>query len=506
MEKGWHTYVLKDLNVHYPIFPIKQMCYSGKKEKGKLLMGTINRKSIIEKVYEELMLYRKYKYMNKAKSNITTQVNSILDRMEDSKDELSWFCERATEGVLVELIVSWILADHDNRNIMHNLKYKGMRYNYTSLIGNVKTAEHYVKSEKIKNELENITLFYTETESLWNPMSKYYELKKILSFCRERITVEEVIQIMKKTNDSIRENLQSEKKSATVLGIESFNYKRVTQYIAVTELMLIDLLHISIAKKYGEQQYRLLRNCTLFMERVAEEVENQISNLKEKPYQFFVVNEEGKISSPISQAFVLKKQYEAYCDELKKIEEVLEMEIANNKQHFFDHRLIRYKNQRQYTSRRDLILDLKESEKIGGDDYNKLKKTKKYIDFCNERGEHLGENTNLILLRAVYQEVFMNKTKLPDKNRDFTAATIVEMRMGNEKVENRHEIFVEKKIQRGIFREYRLIEEYIGLNKVNRKYREIMKKIFELPDDISMYNMIRKVFEEVISIVGLMYE
>ena len=58
------------------------------------------------------------------------------------------------------------------------------------------------------------------------------------------------------------------------------------------------------------------------------------------------------------------------------------------------------------------------------------------------------------------------------------------------KVEKRHEIFLNEKIRRGYFRELQLLTEYRYYNEIVQKCREILNKIFLLPNDVLMYGVI----------------
>ena len=135
---------------------------------------------------------------------------------------------------------------------------------------------------------------------------------------------------------------------------------------------------------------------------------------------------------------------------------------------------------------------MKEKETVCKDDYKRLDKARAYIDYESGKGKmnYLDKN-NTYILRAIYRELFMNKAKLKDKSRrNITASAIVQDLLDGVKVEKRHEIFLNEKIRRGYFRELQLLTEYRYYNEILQKCRELLNKIFLLPNDVLMYSVI----------------
>ncbi len=135
---------------------------------------------------------------------------------------------------------------------------------------------------------------------------------------------------------------------------------------------------------------------------------------------------------------------------------------------------------------------MKEKETVCEDDYKRLDKARAYIAYESGKGKinYLDKN-NTYILRAIYRELFMNKAKLKDKSRrNITASAIVQDLLDGVKVEKRHEIFLNEKIRRGYFRELQLLTEYRYYNEILQKCREVLNKIFLLPNDVLMYSVI----------------
>lgn len=202
----------------------------------------------------------------------------------------------------------------------------------------------------------------------------------------------------------------------------------------------------------------------------------------------------------------MKQQYKAYAEEATQIEQMLEKDIDSHKTFFENPKPFHYGLAKLYSNKKQLIMDLKENDMVSGGDYKRLEKAKRYIDWANLKGEAIGDKEDVVLLRIVYREIFMNKAKLLDKSRNnLTSYTIVKKCMLGEQVEKRQGIFLDKKILRGRFREYNILLEYKYYNRINQECRRILNKILDLPNDELMYEMIHAVLSEILKIIGKAY-
>lgn len=269
--------------------------------------------------------------------------------------------------------------------------------------------------------------------------------------------------------------------------MESVYSDRVASYIKVTEVVIEEVLYSVIIKFAGHNQFKYLKTILQGLAQIDDEMQKIYCEEEKKPVQELIVNQNGKKSTPAMQYLTLRMQYKVYNDEATMIENLLEDDIEKNKDFFLNPRAVKHFWIRQYSDRLPLIKDLKERASVSSDDYTKLENAIEYI----ERYEGMPNSEYTITLRIIYRELFMNKVKLQDKGRkNHTAATITKKLIGGKEIENREWIFIEKKIQRGTFRELQILSEYKYFNKINQIYRGMMEKIFAFSNDELMYDKI----------------
>lgn len=464
-----------------------------------------NQYVILDKVYQFLIKFDKYAKMDNPKFVIENQVNRILERINNPNDDLSWFNTKATEDMLVELISSWIITEHLDRKIMSQLGYKGIRYRYESLIGECETAEECVNLQENENKLEKVSKTLEKLEDILNPWRWYELLQAEFFYYIKAGLFRRIIPSIYQYNNLMYINLMNEKQIGSKYDVDVINYKRVTQYMFVTECMLNKYLQYSIIKNRGNLQTELLRSAVAMVENIKDDIKSKIVKYSKTAYQYVIVDEVGKKSFPIGQIFTLKKQYEAYYEELKKIEMVLIKDIGENAKHYEVPAPYSHRYAEEYETTGKLVRDVSEKEEseLGGDDNNRLQKVRRYICLCNSLGDNLGDANDVLVLRIIYQEIFVNKAKT---KRGKTSLTIAKKRMNDETLSVNEEIFLDKKIERGWFREFGVTKEYILFLNIMDAYRGLMMQFFDLPEDSITYKMIRDTFERVISVIQALYE
>lgn len=434
-----------------------------------------------------------------------TEVERIIEYVKRTGSNLSWFNGKVSEELLTEMIVHWVVTPYESK-FLSQLFYQGIRYDYEPLIVPFSSVEKEMQSEEIQKQVKK----FREKVQIAEP---YFDVGTKLSLIMQKIQeyegldfnfIDEIIQI---NDEDIVLSLIKEKQLATIHGLEMIHSKRIAQYIKIPEIIVSEVLYSIIMKHRSIEQITTLKCILQCMSDVKKSLMQETSHiLNSVKYQELKINEDGKSSSAITQFFVILMQYRAYAEEVKKIDVILEEDIRYKENNFVRPGAFQHLFVDDYLSKWQLIRDLKEKESRGEYDLQRLEEAKRFIALCNEKNWQLGDANNLVLLRIVYREIFMNKARLPDYNRNNTSMTIARRMLGDEQVENREELFLEKKIQRGFFRETGLLQEYVLFNSILREYREMLLQVVSLPNDLLMYQGLKTILDEVLRIIKVLYE
>ncbi len=436
------------------------------------------------------------------------EVSRIIEYLTDFNSNLSWFQGKVSEDILVQIIVHWITTPFDDRKLLSKLvDGKGMRYNYVPLIVPFSSAEKEEQRDDINNKMKLLKKQLENSESLFSPDTKLISVMQKIKKHKGWDYFNLISEIRNINKDEIAALLIKEKQLAKVYGFEMVYFHRIAQYVKVSEIIVTELLYSIVVRFKAQEQLENLKEILKGLEILEKEVvEHTLKINNEVPYKELQINSYYKTVSPVTQAFVIYMQYKAYVEEMKNIENVLIQDINNNVRMFNDPKPFKHIRYTDYENDRQAILDLKESCKIGTNDYKKLNNTGRYIELMNSKGMQLGFYDDMVLFRIVYREIFMNKVTLSaNKNLDTTSLTIAEKILNNCDVTTREEIFLEKKIQRGGFRENNILKEYGVFNVILQKYRDIMLCVLSLPSDTLIYKFIENVLDETLKIIQSQY-
>lgn len=434
------------------------------------------------------------------------EANRLKKYLCDEEVALSWFVGKVSEEILVELATTWILTNFEERNILSQLKYKGIRYDYTVLVGELKSAEESVKSEKIKKELEELQNFYKMNDDCWNPKKYLPDIIKKIKACEGCEYAKLINEIRRINEKEILYGLYKEKQVAYNVRFESVYSQRIIDYIKVSESILLEILYKILVSsmwfKHSIPLEAILKEVCDFKEKISFHISEKCKKIE---YHEIILDEKGNKTSNVAQMFVLYMQYKAYIEETKKIEFVLEKEIRENIDEFLKVNILKHRFVSEYKNRRECILDFEENKMtLSSSDYDRLDNSRKFIRLCNEKSNGWGDEDSAVFLRIIYRDIFRGKIKLPERKRN--SQTIAKAFLNGEKIAKREELFLELIIRRGCFRELRRLNEYIIQNRIMQEYRDIMLMIMHLPTDILCYQMITDVFDEVLRIIRDIYK
>ena len=439
-----------------------------------------------------LAVYRNLKDQGWNSSEISSQCNRIIGMIKDDKSDLFKFWEKTDDNEIADFITN-IFCRKTQRNLLSQLDYTGMKYNLTELcIKKPKNEES--NSDQLNKKLE-------ENDSVFNPetlipcfvqCSKNYKKENFNEFCKTA----------RRYNTLALGTLLTEKK---IVESHSYNYlyfKRVAQYSKLTTIVLGDLLSKNLLWHVGyENSNEYINSVKQGLEFLKAFVEYAIERYKYlKPSSYSYRSENGTVDkiTMTDQRYVLYYQTKCYLEEVKKINGLLENEINENPDSFQKHQSTKYLRVSDYSYNnseqiRDFMED--ESKLITKNDLLKLDESKEFIKKANKEGFELGSEEDAILLKIVFREIFNNKTKQgTNKNEDRNAMTIARNWMKKGILSNRDWIFIECKLCRGRFREIKRIELYPYYNKILLTIEEILNKVYLLPNDEIMYDVISKIF------------
>lgn len=433
-------------------------------------------------------------------SRIKVEINRMVNHIQNQDSPLNMYVGRVEDEILAKYISELITTPFKDRKFISKLGFKGMRYDYTDLLGKPDSAEKYTDSDEAEENKKRVLELYSQIDM-------FFDQEKIMD------TILYLIEQIKENNESavdafegikeciclVNMQLKGEKILAACNDMESVYSVRVSSYAKLTESMVMEILY-RISTKFSRysQSKGWLKYILLGITQINDEVQKVYEKEIKKPFQELIINQEGKKSTPARDYITLGAQYKAYDNEATMIENLLESDIERNKEFFLNPRMVKYSQIQKYLDDLPLIKDLKEGKNVCEDDYKMLEKAKKVSSHL----EKINNSDSTIMLRIIYRELFMNKVKLQDKGRkNYTANTIAKKIISGKEIEKREWIFIEKKIQRGAFRECQILSEYKYFNKINQIYRGMMVKIFAFSNDVRMYDEIRNIAIRVLNLM-----
>ena len=464
-------------------------------------MESYDREKILQMVIDKVVDYKKENEEEYSLFFLKTQINRILDYCENKDSPLSLYPGNVSCSIMADIIFDMLKRKYKERNFLSELSYNGIKYDYSQLIYKAPSAEFEEQPEYIKKEIDEFLKQMDENENNFNPLQKITEFHEILCF-RTRKTDREILEEISFFNKNrIYDLVNLEKKIVKVIGLESVYVRRVGNYIKMSEIMISETLFFLIRRNLPEEQIKYFEIILNSMRKMKEKLFEEISTLcKNNKYQILIVNQDGKESSPITQFLTIYQQYRSVIEENKKIEEALENDIIENLDFFMKPTPVTHRFMTEYKSDIKLLIDLKESEKRSSSDKKKL------IQACDFMREWYGdtydkiEKIEVLNLRIVYREIFMNKVRLNNYNDNHTALYIANRFLNKKRVEDKELIFLEKKIVRGLFREMGILDLYVLYNKTLREFREMILQSLYIPRDDLINMKIRDIVEDVLNI------
>lgn len=425
--------------------------------------------------------------------DLKKEVERYFDYIKNPEHPLSYFNGRMSDNDLAKYICQLATTDFGagNRELVCNLSKKGMKYDFTHLPAKVESASHFDLSPEINDKLIELK------DAYYNPKSREENIIKMIKAYRYK-NYKDLILALRKENDLVLQVLIEEKEKVVEVGADSVYYLRISQYMDFSYVMLSEFLLYMIISCYGLEQKECLLEIIKYMD------DNfPLPCMKENTasHQKVVINKNGDTVSPAPQAFGLRIGKKQIWDEEEQIERVLEDDMRKNEEFFKPPKHFLHNKISEYETNRKLIIDLIGKNQVHNDDYVKLEEAKEFIELWGMIDGTLGNEEDIYLLYMVFREIFINKARLPDKEKNLTALTIARrFLVGDDELRRWDEVFINKKLQRGRFWILGLQDEYFLYNKILQKYRKTLLEVFDILNDISSYLLIHEIGESILSI------
>ncbi len=431
-------------------------------------------------------------------NDLKKEVEHYLKYVRNADHPLSYFNGRMSDDDLAKYICQLATTDFGkgNRKLIYNLNKKGMKFDFTHLPAKVESASSFNLSPELENKLIEVENDLDGKSIYYNPKIREKDIIELIQSYRHK-DYRNLVWDLIYENDLMFNALIEEKERAVKFGLDSVYYIRILQYIEFSYVMVAEFLFYIITSYFDVGRKASLQKVINYMD--------NIFPLKHKKdsasYQKIVVNENGDTVSPAPVAFRLWLGIKQLFDEENQIEKVLEDDMGKNKEFFLLPKTFLHYRVSEYETERKLILDLIGKNCVHDVDYIKLKEAKEFIKRWGEKDGSLGNDDDIYLLYMVFREIFVNKAKLPDKEKNLTSLVIARtfLEQGEESLRGWDEVFINKKFQRGRFWVLGLQEEYYLYNRIMQKYRKALLDVFDTLNDIECYIQIHDIGESIIS-------
>lgn len=431
--------------------------------------------------------------------DLKKEVEHYLKYVKNTDHPLSYFNGRMSDDDLAKYICQLATTSfgEGNRKLIHNLNKKGMKFDFTHLPVKVESTSDFNLSPDLENKLIEMEDDLIGKNIYYNPKIREIDIIELIQSYRHKDYKDLVWDLLYENNLMFR-TLIDEKARATKAGLDSVYYIRISQYIDFSYVMVSEFLFYIITSYFDVGRKASLQKVIDYMDNIFPLKRKEESSAS---YQKIVVNENGDTVSPAPVAFRLWLDKKQIFDEENQIEKVLEEDMGKNKEIFLLPKSFLHNRVSEYETERKLILDLIDKNHVHDVDYRKLKEAKEFIKRWGEKDGSLGYEDDIYLLYMVFREIFVNKAKLPDKEKNLTALIIARtfLQYGEENLRRWDEVFINKKFLRGRFWVLGLQEEYYLYNRIMQKYRKTLLDVFYTLNDIDCYKLIHDIGESIIN-------
>lgn len=419
--------------------------------------------------------------------NLSKQIDNFIVHLKKEDSPLEWLpLHLLNSEEMADLICTYLDRSAENRLLLDNLGYKGIKYDYSDLL---------VIDPRRKREMESILKLDPRFADIV-PL-KIYELKENINIALVGAKYEGYI---KTANgfvhiiDAIREEIWNEKNLYKCLGLGYFNMGYIEQFIMISERICIGSLFYFLMEN---DKVKVKMSSLLQFEKMLNEIdktlrkETDVAKIKYKNSREFQ-EEYRKIPAremdEISLYFVQFLERKAFYDELDNIADFLvagtmkESSIVNKSSIEYGDKIDDYKD-----------AGLKEYLTGGINVPNYDKKLEDVIDlmrFAREKDGYWASSNNPIDLKIAFQELMIYNDKYNHLRQK--TLTIVRDILSTHKPSREQLMFLDSKIIRGYFREKGWMEEYVIYTRICKKTRRMFLNCYSAINDIEAHRLIHR--------------
>lgn len=427
--------------------------------------------------------------------SLSKQIDNFIEHIKKKDSPLQWLpLDIMTDEEVADIANTYLSRNSNNRLLLNNLNYKGIKYNYKDLI--VKDLE----VEKDTSTILEITPKLKEHREL-----RIIELISEINIVLVGAKYEGYMKTAKKLLeyiDLIRDEILNEKWLFEVMGLGYKNTNYIEQYISVCErICLGSLFFLLIENPNLPNKMEAMSKIEEKLNVVFDTIKNEIILDRKKFVESRKIHQEHYNISPneaadISQYYVQFLERKAYYNELDNIQKVLEKEIQDTPKLYgkaispLSEKTSNYK---------DKELKAYICEDINVSEYKKkLEETKRIIDFAFKNNNLWGSSEDSTTLKIVFREYFMSKKTYMRKS----SMTLIRNILAGERVESRELMFLNMKIIRGVFREKNMLKEYYMFSRICSRVRKMFLLSYKAINDTEAYRLVHRSCFEFLYLFG----
>ena len=427
--------------------------------------------------------------------SLSKQIDNFLGYLKKENSPLQWLpLQLMSSQEIADLVCKYIDRSKENRLLLNNLEYKGIKYNYSDLI---------VDNPRHRHEMEII--FRVE------PKLKDYKTLKIKELC-EYINIDLVgskyVGYKKTANallryiDDVYSEIRREKGLFKCIGLRFLNTDYIEQFIMMCERITYGSLFYfvvendSINNKFATLQ-RFEKMLIKTEKTLHEEVEIARENYKKnRDFRKDYYNVMPREMDEVSVYFVQFLERKAFYGEMDIIADLLVDTSKNGDMFSGEHYSATHDKVEKYDEN-ELETYLCDGIKVPNYKH-KLKETIALMNLAVERGNHWASSKNTFDLKIVFHEFVRCKEKYQRQ----TAITVMRSILYDKNPTRQQLMFLDAKIVRGYFREKGLMREYEVFIRICKQMRNMFLNCYSAINDDEAYRLIHRICFEFLYLFG----
>lgn len=101
-------------------------------------------------------------------SRIKVEINRMVNHIQNQDSPLNMYVGRVEDEILAKYISELITTPFKDRKFISKLGFKGMRYDYTDLLGKPDSAEKYTDSDEAEENKKRVLELYSQIDMFFD--------------------------------------------------------------------------------------------------------------------------------------------------------------------------------------------------------------------------------------------------------------------------------------------------------------------------------------------------